>query len=109
MNDITKPQLTETGIKYLLSNTLKNCFTIQHKYYNNLLNIILFLIFAIGLFLFLKSKYKGKQNEYEIRKKNLQKKEYILSCIQKMNTSNNVKLKNDREKHSLITSLPLWN
>ena len=63
MNSFSKPQLTESGIMYFLSNTLNKCNSIQENYYNNIFNIILFLILLVGTILFLTSKYKGKQNE----------------------------------------------
>ena len=109
MNDISKPQLTESGFKILMSNTLHSCSIIQKKYYNNLFNIILFLIFAIALFLFLKSKYKGKMNIEELKQKQLEKKRYIISCIQKMNSCSNIKLEKENERFNLITKLPRWN
>ena len=107
MENTSKPQLTENGIRYFLSNTLTKCKTIQENYYN-MFNIVLFLLFITLLVLLLKYKYKGKNNIVEIKKKNLEKKNYILSCIHKMNFSNNIKLEQDRERHSLLTSLPLW-
>ena len=38
--DFTKPILIEPGVKYFLSETLKQCKDFKDKYYNTLFNII---------------------------------------------------------------------
>jgi hypothetical protein len=103
MNEfISKPTLVEPGVKYFLSETLKQCHQFKEKYYNILLNIALFIFF---LFLFaglLIYKYKGKLTPVEKERKNREKQQYILSKIKNYQDS---KL---RAQQQLITNLPHW-
>ena len=79
--DFTKPILIEPGVKYFLSETLKQCKDFKDKYYNTLFNISLavFLFLLVSLILFYK--YKGKLTPAEKESKNREKQQYILSKI----------------------------
>lgn len=101
--DITKPILTEPGVKYFLNETLKRCHNIREKYNNMIFNISLFFLFIIIISLILIIKYKGKLNNYEIEQKNIEKQNYILEKIIKFQEAK-------RKAHQeLITGLPHWN
>jgi hypothetical protein len=101
--DFTKPILIEPGVKYFLSETLKQCKDFKDKYYNTLFNISLavFLFLLVSLILFYK--YKGKLTPAEKESKNREKQQYILS---KIKNYQDTKLK---AQQNLITGLPNWN
>jgi hypothetical protein len=102
MNSIkcNSPMLTEPGVKYFISETLKQCHQFKENYQQLIFNIALTFIFFIILGGFLFYKYKGKLSEEEIEKKELLKKQYILSKIRNFHDS---KIKSQQE---LITGLP---
>jgi hypothetical protein len=102
MEDFIKPRLTEPGIIYFLNETLKQCHTFKENYKNMLFNIYLFIGFLLILGIFLLYKYKGKLTPQEIKQKELEKKQYILSKIRNYQQD---KLKQQQE---LITGLPHW-
>jgi hypothetical protein len=97
-----KPMLTEPGIKYFLSQTLKQCHKFKTTQMNNIYNLGLFFIFIFICASILFLKYKGKPTEEEKQIKEQQKKTYILSKIQ------NFKESKLRAQQSLITGLPHW-
>lgn len=100
--DITKPLLTEPGIKSYLNETLKQCHHIKSQYNNLLINIGLLVAFLLLLFFILVYKYKGKLTKEEMQQKNREKQQYILSRIQTFN-------ENKKAAHQgLISGLPNW-
>ena len=102
LNNLSKPILIEPGIKYFLSETLKQCHIIKEKYYNKLFNIFLLVFFIFILFCILLWKYKGRLTPLEIDKKNKEKQQYILSKIKQFQ-------ENKKKAHQeLITGLPSW-
>jgi hypothetical protein len=101
-NVISKPMLTEPGVKYFLNETLKQCHKFKEKHQNILFNIGLLVGFFIILGILLLYKYKGKLTPEEIEERDLKKKRYILSKIRNYEDS---KIKAQQE---LITGLPHW-
>lgn len=101
-NHISKPLLTEPGVKSFLNGSLRECRKIKDKYYNQLFNIGLFLGFMICLALILLYKYKGRETPIEKQQKNDIKRQYILSKIRNFQEN---KL---RAQQTLITGLPAW-
>jgi membrane protein insertase Oxa1/YidC/SpoIIIJ len=101
-NDYCKPILTEPGVKYFLSNTLKNCHEIKNKFHTLVFNVGLFIIFLLILISILYFKYKGKLTLAEKYQKDKEKQEYILSKIQKF------ELDKKKARQELITGLPNW-
>lgn len=97
------PKLTEPGIKYFLSQSLKQSHKVKLLYYNKMINIGLFIGFIIIFGLMLLYKYKGKLTPEEQKKKNYEKYKYVLDKVRKT--------KEDRLKmnQQLITGLPNWN
>jgi len=100
--EYSKPMLTEPGIKYFLSETLKQCNINKNKYYNLVINTSLFLLFIFILGIILLIKYKGKLSESEKQQKNLEKQQYVLKKIK------NFQEAKQRAQQELITGLPHW-
>lgn len=99
---ISKPVLTEPGVKYFLNETLKQCSKVKKEWHNTLYNIGLFIGFLLILGLLLLYKYKGKLTQEEIEIKEIQKKHYILSMIKNFQDAR------VRAQQELITGLPHW-
>ena len=109
LNDFTnhnfassKPVLTEPGVKYFLSQTLKQCHIIKNNFHNTVFNIGLFIAFLLILGLILLYKYKGRLTDVEKHKKNREKQQYVLSKIKNLQEAKR------RAHQELITGLPNW-
>jgi hypothetical protein len=102
IDNSSKPELTEPGIKYFLYQTLKQCHIVRDHFHNMIFNIGLLIAFLLILGLILLYKYKGKLTPVEIAKKNKEKQEYILSKIQTFQQAKRV------AHQELITGLPNW-
>jgi hypothetical protein len=100
--EITKPFLTEPGVKSFLNSTLKQCHEFKVNYYNYMFNIGIFIGFLILLGGLLLYKYKGKLTDDEKRQLDNVKQQYILSKIK------NFQISKQRAKEELITGLPHW-
>ncbi len=94
------PRLTESGVSYFLKETLKNCRTKKYKYYNNIVNIVLTIIFIIIVGSFLYFKKRKKLSKEEKQKLKIEKENFILDKIKNIQD-----LKKKKEK-TLITNLP---
>lgn len=99
---IVKPILTEPGVKYFLSESLKQAHIFKQKYLNTIYNIGLLLLFLFLLGVLLLWKYKGKLTPKEIEEKEMQKKRYVLSKIY------NYQQAKLQAQQQLITGLPHW-
>ena len=99
---ISKPMLTEPGVKYFLNETLKQCSKVKQEWHNTLYNIGLFFVFFLILGLLLLYKYKGKLTPEEIESREIEKKHYILSMIK------NYQDARVQAQQELITGLPHW-
>jgi len=97
-----KPILTEPGVKYFLSQSLKECRKFKDRNINIFFNIgmTLLFIFILGGILFFK--YKGRPTKSELERKNREKQEYIVSKLQQ------IALVKSHNNGDLITDLPLW-
>jgi len=104
--DFNKPLLVEPGIKYYLGQTLKQCKEFREKYYNFIINMVIFVIFLIILLSILYSKYKGRLSPEEIERKNKEKHQYILSKIKMMQDLR--KKEGEKKQGSMFTDLPQW-
>jgi len=109
LNDFTnnnfassKPVRTEPGVKYFLSQTLKQCHIIKNNFHNTVFNVGLFIAFLLILGLILLYKYKGRLTDVEKHKKNQEKQQYILSKIKNLQEAKR------RAHQELITGLPNW-
>lgn len=94
------PRLTENGTVYFLKETLKNCKTKKYKYYSNLVNIALALIFFTLLLCFLYFKKKKKLTAEEKQKQKLEKEQFILDKIK------NIQDSKKKKEQTLLTNLP---
>jgi hypothetical protein len=98
--EFDKPILTEPGVKYFLSQTLKQCHIVKNNFHNIVINVGLFVSFVLVLGLILLYKYKGKLTPMEKDQKNKEKQQYILSKIKQVQETNK------RARQELITGLP---
>ena len=101
-HDLTKPLLTEPGVKYFLNQTLKQCHVIRNNFHNTVFNIGMFIGFLIILGLILLYKYKGRLTNEEKHTKNEEKQKYILSKIKHLQEAKKI------AQQELITGLPRW-
>jgi len=100
--DITKPILTEPGVKSFLNETLKQCKEFKNAYHNHIFNLSLFFIFIVILAILLIIKYKGKLTPSEKEVRNREKQQYILSKIKNYQDAKRI------AQQELITGLPQW-
>ena len=101
-DEISKPALTEPGVKYFLHQTLKQCHVARDTFHNLIFNVGLFIGFLIILGLMLLYKYKGRLTPVEIAIKNKEKQQYILSKIKNFQQAKRI------AHQELITGLPAW-
>ena len=99
---LERPMLTEPGVKFFLSESLKQCHKFKENHQNTILTIGLFIGFLIILGILLLYKFKGKLTPEEIEEKEMDKKRYIMSRIKNYQDA---KVKAQQE---LITGLPHW-
>ena len=96
--------LIEPGVKYFLSQSLKNCHIKKDVYYNTIFNISMFIFIVLLFSGLLYYMYKGKMTPEQ---KQMKKQEQYNYIMQKINT-----LRIEREKtqnnQKLITNLPVW-
>jgi hypothetical protein len=100
--ELFKPSLVEPGVKYFLSETLKQTHLFRLKHFNSIFNLGLLgaFLLILGIILFLK--FKGRLSVLEREKKEQDKKQYILSKIKKLQEMK-------KQAHQeLITGLPHW-
>lgn len=100
---MNSPNLVETGTKYFLRETLKQCNTNKKIYYNNLMNVSLFILFCSGFAWFLYYKYNQKKIDIQLApEKEINTQVQLASLVQKVNEEHY------REKGHLITDLPTF-
>lgn len=97
-----RPVLTEPGVKYFLSESLKQAHIFKQKYLNTIYNIGFLLLFLLLLGVLLLWKYKGKLTPKEIEEREMEKKRYMLSKIY------NYQQAKLQAQQQLITGLPHW-
>ena len=94
--------LTEPGVKYWLTQTLKECRKFKDRNISILFNVSMTVIFILVVGGFLSYKYKGKPTAAEQAEKNRKKQEYIVSKLQ------NIALIKNKTSSTMITDLPTW-
>lgn len=94
------PQLIETGTKYFLKESLKNCRELKYSYYSKIINVALLITFIgiIGGFLYYKK--KGKLTQEEKKNQTIEKEKFILDKIK------NIREDNKKRTNKIITNLP---
>jgi|UniRef100_A0A6C0JF44 hypothetical protein len=96
------PSLTEPGITYFLSQTLKECRSYKDRNISLIFNLSMTTAFLLVFGVILLLKYKGKPTPKEIARKNNEKKAYIISKLQQ------IALVKNKKDDNMITDLPLW-
>lgn len=97
-----RPVLTEPGVKYWVTQTLRECRRFKDRNISIFFNISMLVLFSVVVGGFLAYKYKGKLTQAEIAERNKKKQEYIVSKLQ------NIALIK-KASSSMITDLPSWN
>lgn len=100
---MNNPILTEPGVKYWVSQYLKECRNFKDKNINFFYNIGLTILFILGISIFLIFNYKGNITQSEIDEKNKIKQEYIVSKLQQL------ALVKKQKSNEMLTELPTWN
>lgn len=98
-----RPVLTEPGVKYWVTQTLRECRKFKERNISVFFNISMLVLFSVVVGSFLAYKYKGKPTQAEMREKNRKKQEYIVSKLQ------NLALIKKKANSTMITDLPTWN
>ena len=96
------PKLTEPGVKYFLSQSLKECKKFKDRNISIIFNLSMGILLIVSISMFLTYKYRGRPSAAELAKKNIEKQEYIVSKLQQIAL---IKHKNNDD---LITDFPLW-
>lgn len=97
------PTLIEPGVKYFLSQSLKECRKFKDRNITIIFNLSMAILLFVVIAMFLTYKYKGKLSSSELAAKNRKKQEYIVSKLQQ------IALVKNKNNDNLITDLPLWN
>ena len=97
-----QPKLIEPGTKYFLKETIKQHHKVNFDRYNILVNIFLFLFFALVVYSFLAFKKKEKLKK-KPRKQNITEQQQIILEILKKASSKKIE---ENHSQSMITSLP---
>ena len=96
------PILIESGTKFFLEKTLKNCNKTRFEYYSFILNLTSFFIFIVVLGGILVYKKKTKLSKIEKKKKHEEEKKYFLTKLRGLNEEA------QRKQNLLITNLPKY-
>ena len=98
--DISKPTLTEPGVKYFLKETLKNCRIKKDTEFNQLMNLALLTSFVIISSVLLYYKYKTRPTDDDRKKLKQLKRDYFVNKVRQLEAKKAKQL--DRQ----ITNLP---
>ena len=98
--NVSRPILTEPGVKYFLKETLKNCKIKKDTQFNNLMNLALltsFIVIASGLLYY---KYKTRPTDEDKKKLKQLKRDYFVTKVRQLEA------KKAKELNNQITNLP---
>ena len=98
--DISRPILTEPGVKYFLKETLKNCKIKKDTQFNQLMNLALLTTFIVIVVILLYYKYKTRPTEEDRKRKKQLKRDYFINKVRQLEAKKAKQL--DRQ----ITNLP---
>ena len=84
MYDDSNPSLVANSVKYTVSQMLQKCHKAKHEYYNLMFNVGMFVAFVCFVCGLLYYKYKGRLTPEEMREKELEKQQYVLSKIKQL-------------------------
>ena len=98
--DISKPTLTEPGVKYFLKETLKNCRVKKDIEFNQLVNLALLTSFVVISSMLLYYKYKTRPTEEDRKKTKQLKRDYFMNKVRQLEA------KKAKQLNQQITNLP---
>ena len=98
--DISKPTLTEPGVKYFLKETLKNCRVKKDIEFNQLVNLALLTSFVVISSMLLYYKYKTRPTEEDRKKIKQLKRDYFINKVRQLEA------KKAKQLNQQITNLP---
>lgn len=98
---MSKPELVEPGMKYFMNMALINSRKVKFNFYNFWINLVCFIIFTLGITIWLINRYRGKLSPLEKQEKLRKQKFYILSKIKQYEAIH--------KYDNIITNLPKWN
>lgn len=98
--DISKPTLTEPGVKYFLKETLKNCRVKKDIEFNQLVNLALLTSFVVISSMLLYYKYKTRPTEEDRKKVKQLKRDYFMNKVRQLEA------KKAKQLNQQITNLP---
>ena len=96
------PKLTEPGMKYWLSQSLREMRRFKDRNLTIIFNFTMTLALIAVISGFLIFKYKGKLTPQEIAVKQQKKKEYLISKLVKIGETKR------KINETMITDLPVW-
>ena len=82
--DISKPTLTEPGVKYFLKETLKNCRIKKDTEFNQLMNLALLTSFVVISSVLLYYKYKTRPTDDDRKKIKQLKRDYFVNKVRQL-------------------------
>ena len=100
--DISKPTLTEPGVKYFLKETLKNCRIKKDTEFNQLMNLALLTSFVVISSVLLYYKYKTRPTDEDRKKLKQLKRDYFVNKVRQLEA------KKAKQLNQQITNLPLF-
>lgn len=98
--NVSKPILTEPGVKYFLKETLKNCKIKKDTDFNKFMNLALFASFVSIATILLYYKYKTRPTQDEKNKIKRLKKDYFITKVRQLEAKKAIEL------NKQITNLP---
>jgi hypothetical protein len=99
--EVLKPNLIEPSTKYYIKHALKESRKLKDYYINMTVNILLFIFFGLFIGGLLLYKYKGKLTPEELKKKENEKKMFLMKKMQQFS------VEKEKLNQNLITNLPL--
>ena len=99
--EVLKPNLIEPSTKYYIKHELKESRKLKDYYINMTVNILLFIFFGLFIGGLLLYKYKGKLTPEELKKKENEKKMFLMKKMQQFS------VEKEKLNQNLITNLPL--
>jgi hypothetical protein len=97
-----RPNLTEPGMKYWLSQSLREMRRFKDRNLTIIFNFTMTIALIAVVSGFLIFKYKGKLTPQEIAVKQQKKKEYLISKLVKIGETKR------KINETMITDLPVW-
>lgn len=98
--NLSKPSLTEPGVKYFLGESLKQCNKKRQEVNFYMLNLALFGCFVLVISVYLIYKYKTRPSDEDRKKIKKLKRDYFVNKVRKMQVEKAQKL------NETITNLP---